>query len=38
MTRAMTRLGASGILHILDDLLFIADNHAKYHATLYFFL
>ena len=31
---AMARLGASGVLHILDDFLFIADSHAKCHADL----
>ena len=31
---AMTRLGASGVLHILDDFLFTADNRAKCHAEL----
>lgn len=34
----MTRLGALGVLHILDDFLFIADNHAKCHADLTNFL
>ena len=29
---AMTRLGASGVLHILDDFLFTADNRARCHA------
>ena len=29
---AMTRLEASGVLHILDDVLFIADCQAKCHA------
>ena len=35
---AMTRLEASGVLHILDDFLFIADCQAKCHADLTNFL
>ena len=35
---AMKRLGASGVLHILDDFLFIADSQDKCHADLNNFL
>ena len=35
---AMNRLGASGVLLILDDFLFIADSHDKCHADLTNFL
>ena len=31
---AMHRLGGSGVLHILDDFLFIADSQDKCHADL----
>ena len=31
---SMTRLGASGVLHILDDFLFIADSQDKCHTDL----
>ena len=34
----MTRLGASGVLHILDDFLFIVNNQAKCHEDLTNFL
>ena len=30
----MTRLWASGVLHILDDFLFIADSQDKCHTDL----
>ena len=35
---AINRLGASGVLHILDDFLFIADSQDKCHADLTNFL
>ncbi|XP_068723625.1 uncharacterized protein [Montipora capricornis] len=35
---AINRLGASGVLHILDDFLFIADSQNKCHADLTNFL
>ena len=31
---AINRLGVSGVLHILDDFLFIADSQDKCHADL----
>ena len=34
----MTRLGALGVLHILDDFLFIVNNQAKCHGDLTNFL
>ena len=34
----MIRLGASGVLHILDNFLFIADSHDKCHTNLTNFL